>query len=276
MHPGADHPVRMIEGRHYAAATMIGARERQEDAWSVRLVSDDGSDKELLLVAVADGLGGMPAGDRASRITIRSFVGSCALIPEPPAERLRFALANANGGVARAIEADPSLRGMGATLVAALFFRDRFHWLSVGDSFVFHWRAGDLKRVNLLHTYGRELDARAARGEISAMHAALHPERAAITSVVMGLPLEEVAEGKVDLADGDVVILASDGIETLADEVIAAVCGDHRSAGASRIAGTVIRRIEQRATPWQDNATVVVVCPPSPTGQGEGASATVD
>jgi len=257
----------VIEGRHYAAATMIGARKRQEDAWSVRPVSDDGSDEELLLVAVADGLGGMPAGDRASRITIRSFVGSYALIPEPPAERLRFALANANGEVARAIEADPSLRGMGTTLVAALFFRDRFRWLSVGDSFIFHWRAGDLERVNPLHTYGRELDARAARGEISAMHAALHPERAAITSVVMGLALDEVAEGEVDLADGDAVVLASDGIETLSDNEIAASCGDQRSAGASRIAEAILRRIEQRATPWQDNATVVVVCTPSATDQ---------
>lgn len=265
----------MIEGRHYAAATMIGARKRQEDAWSVRVVSDDGSDEELL-VAVADGLGGMPAGDRASRITIRSFVGSYALIPEPPAERLRFALANANGEVARAIEADPSLRGMGTTLVAALFFRDRFRWLSVGDSFIFHWRAGDLERVNPLHTYGRELDARAAHGEISAMHAALHPDRAAITSAVMGLPLDEVAESKVDLADGDVVVLASDGIETLADEEIAAICGDHRSAGASRIAEAIIRRIEQRALSWQDNATALVVCPASPTDQGEVAPAGVD
>ncbi|MDE2851207.1 MAG: serine/threonine-protein phosphatase [Acidobacteriota bacterium] len=258
----------MIEGRHLAAATMIGARKRQEDAWSVRPVSDDGSDEELLLVAVADGLGGMPAGDRASRITIRSFVGSYALIPEPPAERLRFALANANGEVARAIEADPSLRGMGTTLVAALFFRDRFRWLSVGDSFIFHWRAGDLERVNPLHTYGRELDARAARGEISAMHAALHPERAAITSAVMGLPLDDVAEGAVDLADGDVVVLASDGIETLSDEEVAATCGTHRASGASGIAEAIVRRIEQRALSWQDNATVVVVCPPSPAAQG--------
>ena len=108
------------------------------------------------------------------------------------------------------------------------------------------------------------------------MHAAIHPERAAITSAVMGLPLDEVAEGEVDLAAGDTIILASDGVETLADEEIAAICDDHRSAGASRIAEAIIRRIEQRATPWQDNATVVVVRPPSPTDQGEGASATVD
>jgi len=69
------------------------------------------------------------------------------------------------------------------------------------------------------------------------------------------------------LADGDVVVLASDGIETLSDNEIAASCGDQRSAGASRIAEAILRRIEQRATPWQDNATVVVVCTPSATDQ---------
>ena len=266
----------MIEGRHFAAATMIGARKRQEDAWSVQVVADDGTGEKLLLAAVADGMGGLPAGDQASRMTVRNFAGSYPLISKPPAERLRPALGHANHAMRTAIEADPSLQGMGSTLVAALFFEDLFQWLSVGDSHIFHWHHCELERINPLHTYGRELDARAARGEISATHAALHPERAAITSAVMGLPLNEVAEGEVDLVDGDVVILASDGVETLSDEEVAAICGDHRSAGASRIAGAIIRRIEQRATPWQDNATAVVVCPPSPTDQGEVAPAGVD
>lgn len=266
----------MIEGRDFAAATMIGARKRQEDDWSVRVVSDHGTDEPLLLAAVADGMGGLPAGDRASRITIRAFVSSFALIAKPPTERLRPALVRANGEMAAAIEDDPSLRGMGSTLVAALFFEDRFRWLSVGDSLIFHWRAGELKRINPLHTYGRELDARAARGEISAVRAALHPDRAAITSAVMGRPLAEVAEGELDLAACDVVILASDGIETLSSEEIAAVCGTHRTSGASGTAEAIIGRIEERAIPWQDNATVVVVCSTSPANQSGGAAATVD
>ena len=255
----------MIEGRHFAAATMIGARKRQEDAWSVQVVRGDDTGEELVLAAVADGMGGLPAGDQASRITIRNFTGSYPLITKPRAERLRPALAHANHAMRTATAADPSLRGMGSTLVAALFLKERFHWLSIGDSHILHWRGDALERVNPLHTYGRELDARAARGEISAMRAALHPQRSAITSAVMGLPLDEVAEGECDLVDGDVVVLASDGIETLSDEELAALCGDYRSAGASRIAEAIIPRIEQRATPRQDNVTVVVVCPTSAT-----------
>ncbi len=254
----------MIEGRHFAAASMIGARKRQEDSWSVHVVSDDATGEAPLLAAVADGMGGLPAGDQASRITIRNFVGSYPLITKPLAECLRPALAHANQAVRTAMEADPSLQGMGSTLVAALFFEDRVRWLSIGDSHILHWRGGELERVNPLHTYGRELDARAARREISALRAALHPDRAAITSAVMGLPLGEAAEGERDLAAGDTVVLASDGIETLSDEEVAATCGQYRAAGASRIAEAILGRIEQRATPWQDNATVVVVCPVSP------------
>ena len=76
MHSSADHPATLIEGRHFAAATMIGARKRQEDAWSVQVVRDEDTGEELLLAAVADGMGGLPAGDQASRITIRNFTGS--------------------------------------------------------------------------------------------------------------------------------------------------------------------------------------------------------
>lgn len=86
----------MIEGRDFAAATMIGARRRQEDEWGVYVTPEPSTGEALLLAAVADGLGGMPAGHEASRITIRAFVGSYPLITEPPAERLRLALAHAN------------------------------------------------------------------------------------------------------------------------------------------------------------------------------------
>ena len=253
----------MIEDRDFAAANMIGARKRQEDDCGVYFVPEESGDEARLLAAVADGMGGMPAGDEASRITIRAFFDSYPLIAKPPAARLRDALAHANHEVRVAVEADPTLRGMGSTLVAALFFEDRFRWLSVGDSLIFHWRAGELERINPLHTYGRELDARAARGEISAMHAALHPERAAITSVVMGLALDEVAEGELDLVVGDIVVLASDGIETLPEAELASLLADLGGERADRIAGAILQRISDLAVYGQDNVTVVVVRPPA-------------
>ena len=258
----------MIEGRDFAAASMIGARRRQEDECGLYVVPEESGDDALLLAAVADGMGGMPAGDQASRITITAFFDSYPLIAKPPAERLRDALDHANREVRGAIEADPTLRGMGSTLVAALFFDDRFRWISVGDSLIFHWRDGELERINPFHTYGGELDARAARGEISATHAALHPDRAALTSVVMGQTLDDVAEDELDLVAGDIVVLASDGIEPLPEPALASLLADLAGAPAERIAGAILQRISDLAVYGQDNVTVVVVRPPASRGSG--------
>lgn len=267
----------MIDGRDFAAATTIGARSRQEDDWGVHVRPPALEDGALLLAAVADGMGGMPAGDVASRVAVRTFFDSYPLVPLAARERLRHALAHANREVGIAAAARRELAGMGCTLVAALFFEDRAEWLSVGDSLILRCRGGALKRINPLHTYGRELDARAERGEISADAARRHPERSALTSAIQGTVLDEVAQGEMRLAGDDVVLLASDGLAALDDEEIAATCapraGERRRADG--IAKALIERIDARARPGQDNATVVVVLMGAGSGdlaQGDGDS----
>ena len=73
----------------------------------------------------------------------------------------------------------------------------------------------------------------------------------------MGLPLEEVAAGSVPLEPDDLVILASDGVETLGEDGIASVCGAQPGASTKGIADAIIRRIEEIGSWNQDNATVV-------------------
>lgn len=252
----------MAPDLQYGGAATIGARRRQEDAWGARLLPPD-DDGVRLLALVADGLGGHPAGDEASRIVCRAFLeagrsgGSGS-----PRECLRHALEAANRQVREAVETSPELAGMGTTLVAVLFHTGGCDWLSVGDSFLFHYRDGRMRRVNPLHTVGAELDEMARRGEITAAEAASHPERPLITSVIQGGPIDEVAEGGLPLETGDVVILATDGVETLGEDGIASACGRHAADGAEDIARAMTRRIERIGSWNQDNATVVVVREP--------------
>ena len=249
----------MIEGRDFAAASTIGTRKRQEDDWGTHVNPPAQETGAGVLVVVADGMGGMPAGDRASAIALRAFLDSYPALQLPARERLRRALAHANREVGIAIEGDPALAGMGCTLVAGLFFADRCEWLSVGDSFLLHCHEGHLERINPLHVYARELDERVRRGEITAEEAARDPDRASLTSVVQGTVLEEVAQGTLEFAPGDVVILASDGLATLSDDRIASICVEHGEESAGRIAETLIGQIDAAARPSQDNATVIVV-----------------
>lgn len=249
----------MIEGRDFAVAATIGGRKRQEDEWGTHVDPPVVEEGALLLAAVADGMGGMPAGSQASSIALRVFFDSYALINRPARERLRHALAHANREVGIAIETDPSLDGMGCTLVAALFFRDRCEWLSVGDSLILLYRNRRLTRINPLHVFANELDARMQRGEITKDDALDHPDRSMLTSAVQGGPLDEVAQGELPLAPGDLVLLGSDGIATLSDEEIVHICSERRGRGAAEVAETIVREIDALQRSGQDNATVIVV-----------------
>ena len=59
-------------------------------------------------------------------------------------------------------------------------------WLSVGDSFILHYRGGRLRRVNPLHVYANVLDELVRSGDVTEEEAASDPERTALTSVVQG------------------------------------------------------------------------------------------
>ena len=252
-----------VEGRDVAAAAIVGERERQEDDWGVHVDPPAVEGGAKLLAVLADGMGGAPAGDCASRTVVSAFLDSYVRHAEPAPERLQLAAWGANDAVAEAVLADQALNGMGATLVAALFFANRCEWLSVGDSYLFLCRNAQLSRLNPLHIYATELDAKAQRGEITQEAALAHPDRHQLTSVVMGWPMEQMATGRLSLQLGDVVLLASDGLATLSDDEIAAICseGVGRRAEAQSLAEALLRRIEEHQAPRQDNATVIVALP---------------
>ena len=254
----------MIEGRGFAAAAIVGERERQEDDWGVHVDPPTVEGGANLLAVLADGMGGAPAGDCASRLVVSAFLASYARHAEPAPTRLELAAWEANDAVADAVLENQALNGMGATLVAGLFLPGRCAWLSVGDSFIYLCRNAALERLNPLHIYATQLDAKAARGEITPEAARAHPDRQQLTSVVMGWPIEQMATGEHALEAGDVVLLASDGLATLTDEEIVAIC-QQGSAGsgteAQCVANALLKRIEDHQAPQQDNATVIVVLP---------------
>ena len=254
----------MIEGPDFSAASTIGARKEQQDEWGTHVNPPSREEQVRLLAVVADGMGGMPAGDTASRLALSAFLDSYVAIDRPSRERLRHALAHANREVGIAVEAEPELDGMGCTLVAALFFADRCYWLSVGDSLLLRYRHGEIRRINPLHIYANDLDEQVRRGELSEEQAANHPDRVALTSAIQGTVLDEVSQGEFVLEPDDVLLLATDGIETLSEKELISICASRANGGAAGIAHMVIESINALAREHQDNATIIVVRQPSP------------
>ena len=91
-------------------------------------------------------MGGAPAGDLASAVTIQTIK---RLDVEPP-EDLLAALAGtilvANERLAEIIEDDPSVEGMGTTITAALFDGTQIGVAHLGDSRGYLLRDGELLR----------------------------------------------------------------------------------------------------------------------------------
>src|SRR3954469_6063425 len=74
------------------------------------------------LLAVADGMGGMAAGDVASRIVIDSVAPLDTPVDDDhQMEALHKALETANGRIAELVAGDPALQGMGTTLTVMHF-----------------------------------------------------------------------------------------------------------------------------------------------------------
>src|SRR3954451_855020 len=74
------------------------------------------------LLAVADGMGGMAAGDVASNIVIEALAPLDDDVPSAaPIDALRSAVELANQHLRETVDANPAMEGMGTTLTALLF-----------------------------------------------------------------------------------------------------------------------------------------------------------
>lgn len=242
-----------------------GARSYQEDAALIckTAASDAASASPALLAVLADGMGGHTGGAIASRTICEGFVKTYAADSGAMPERLLTALAASNEAVAEQVTAQPSLYGMGATLVGASFGEQGLEWVSVGDSPLFLYRRGEISLLNADHSMAPALDRMAAEGKLSVEQARSDPRRHMLRSAVTGEEIElvDTSEQPLLLHAGDYVILASDGIHVLETSEIARVVAAYGNDGCEALAAALIRAIEQQRDPHQDNATVIVIRP---------------
>src|SRR5262245_37342335 len=92
---------------------------------------------DLGLYVLADGMGGAKAGERASRMAVDTVAEVVQTANRRDSQVLVSAVEEANRRVLQAAHNDPSLEGMGTTLIAALELDNDFSIASVGDSRVY-------------------------------------------------------------------------------------------------------------------------------------------
>ena len=161
------------------------------------------------LLAVADGMGGMAAGDLASNIVITSMSTLDEDVPgHAMIDALRGAVEAANAQLRDAVEDDPELDGMGTTLTALLFSGSRLGLVHIGDSRAYLLRDGELVQVTRDDTYVQRL---VDEGTISADEANTHPLRSRVLQAMQGREIEPTYSVREAVA-GDRYLLCSDGL----------------------------------------------------------------
>ncbi len=203
------------------------------------------------LIAVADGMGGAPAGDLASGIVMRWLAPLDGGDPADPAAALAAAIEGANQEVRATAQADPAREGMGTTVTALYLQAGALTLLHVGDSRGYRLRAGTLERLTRDETF---VQALVDEGIITAEQARTHPHRSLVTQAVQGGPLHPVIQ-QVPAQPGDRLLVCSDGLsDVVPDEEIERVL-----AGYPDPAGCAQQLIElAREGGGPDNITVVV------------------
>jgi serine/threonine protein phosphatase PrpC len=258
--PPTDHPPL---GHHltFAGLSDIGrVRKRNEDSLSLQ--------PDLGVAVVADGMGGHPGGDVASRIAADTAIRRLRALlpltadahPEDMAEALRSAMAQSVLGAHHAVRTEgarePALDGMGTTLTALAVDSDsgRYAVGHVGDSRAYRFRDGALLQLTRDDTW---VQRRVEAAELTPDQARRHPFGHILTQCV---GLEEDPEPQIllgQVADGDVYVLCTDGLMgMLEDDDLARVLARHGGDPEGAAAELVTLAKERGGF---DNITVIVV-----------------
>src|ERR1041384_4722115 len=171
------------------------------------------------LLVVADGMGGLPAGELASDILVQAL-STVDAMPDPgePLQDLIAALDTANSRIEAAVADDDARDGMGTTVNAIMLANDRVAALNVGDSRCYLVRDGELTQLTRDDTY---VQALVDQGVLTPADARRHPQRALVTQAVQGGPYRPAGR-LIPVQAGDRFLLCSDGLsDYVEDSVIA-------------------------------------------------------
>ncbi len=239
----------------------IGARDNQEDFFAVSDLNDKKKvDENGVWAVIADGMGGLDIGEKASKVAVKVFMREQEVLEtsEPIPKRLKRAAQVANTAVYDCAFNEQGEVDLGTTLVAAVVKDEKLFWVSVGDSRIYLFREGVLKQLNRDHIYKYHLMKDVEKGIITKKEADNHPERAYLTSH-MGLPeLPEIDQNlePLLLKAGDRILLCSDGLSnTLSDDEIKLYFSKNDQFKAEEM----VKQALIRKNRFQDNITVIIL-----------------
>ena len=191
-------------------------RKKNEDRF---IIKESGN---AILLAVMDGMGGLPGGERASEL-VQTFLAALELSPETKVGQLLELIDKINDEISRIEAEHPELYGMGSTLTAAVVHNNSVQYVHVGDSRLYLGHSGRLKQITKDHNMAQFLYE---EGELTEEELLTSPMRNLLDQCLGG-SFMAADSGVFAIEPGDRLLLCSDGIhdELPPDEIASLMCG---------------------------------------------------
>ena len=171
------------------------------------------------LLAVADGMGGLNAGEVASEIaisTVKDLFSSVNLSKTSKSDKnierfMRKCVTTADEEIKKRVKTNPETSGMGTTLIFTWICDNKAHVLWCGDSrgYIFNPMSG-LRRITKDHSYVQQL---IDEGKLDPKLAFDHPDSNIITRCLGDFNGKAIPDyWYIELQPGDFIMLCSDGL----------------------------------------------------------------
>jgi PPM family protein phosphatase len=201
--------------------------------------------------AVADGVGGGPAGDLASATILHRLAAGWHGVDD--VDDLSVRIRSADWDLRARIEEEPALQGMATTLTGLIVARTGAVLLMhSGDSRAYRLRGDALVQQTRDDSL---VQALVDQGVVSEADAAFHPRRNIVTASLTGSEDDRVAVVEADAAAGDRWLLCSDGVTDYIPDLLlhSVLTSAERPADA---AGAIVQLAIEAGS--RDNVTAVV------------------
>jgi len=228
------------------------------------------SGRPVLIVAVADGIGGHNAGEVAAELAVQRIVDEVAQSDgAEPLRILRIAVQSASQAIAERSTRQADTAGMGSTCACAWFDGDRLYTAYVGDSRIYFVRDEKIHRITVDHSWVQEA---LERGIITPDQAHDHPNVHVLrrhlgtvdlpkVDIRLQLQPEESEEQSrqnqgMQLRPGDIVLVCTDGLTDMVwdDEILRLITTRNTLRSAAE---DLVERANERG--GHDNTTVALI-----------------
>ncbi len=191
-------------------------RARNEDNLFIR------QDKDLAMVAVADGMGGHLAGNVASSLAVAAAENfwnnltreSIKQIHEIPSLMVDM-VAHANDTILEEANRNPEKRGMGTTLTTGLLFNNYLVISHIGDSRAYLVEDNSIHLLTKDHSLVEEL---IKTGEVKPEDVPNHPQRHILTRALGTMPEPDIDITEMEVHPGSILFLCTDGLTNLVSD----------------------------------------------------------